>query len=67
MLDIGEVVERSRFAPSALRYYEKKGLIESTGPVGLRRQFGGEVLEQLALISLGRAPGLGMPPRIRPT
>lgn len=57
-MDIAEVVERSGTAPSALRFYEEKGLIRSTGRNGLRRQYGEEVLDQLALIALGQAAGL---------
>ncbi|WP_350339236.1 MerR family transcriptional regulator [Zhongshania sp. BJYM1] len=38
--------------PSAtLRYYEEKGLIQSSGRKGLRRLFKAEVLDRLALIS----------------
>lgn len=56
-LDISEVARRSGLPVSTLRYYEEKGLIASTGRVGLRRQFAPEVVEQLALIALGRAGG----------
>ncbi|MFD0637979.1 MerR family DNA-binding transcriptional regulator [Catenulispora yoronensis] len=38
-LDIGEVAARSGLAPSALRFYEQRGLIESTGRNGLRRTY----------------------------
>ena len=56
-LDISEVARRSGLPVSTLRYYEEKGLIASTGRVGLRRQFAPQVLERLALIALGRAGG----------
>lgn len=56
-LDIGDVARRSGVAPSALRYYEEKGLIASIGRNGLRRVFDAAVLEKLALIALGRAAG----------
>lgn len=59
-MDIGEVARQSGVAPSALRFYEAKGLIRSTGRRGLRRQYDAGVLEQLALITLGRAAGLGL-------
>jgi len=59
-MDIGEVARRSGVAPSALRFYEEKGLIRSTGRLGLRRQYDPGVLEQLALITLGRAAGLAL-------
>jgi len=59
-MDIGEVVRRSGVPASTLRYYEDKGLIASTGRLGLRRQFDDRVLERLALIALGRTAGLSL-------
>ena len=56
-MDIAEVARRSGVAASALRFYESRGLIESTGRHGLRRLFGPDVLDRLALISLGRTAG----------
>ena len=53
-MDIGEVAKRSGMPASALRYYEQKGLIASTGRHGLRRTFDTSVLERLALIALGQ-------------
>ncbi|HBR98485.1 MAG TPA: MerR family transcriptional regulator [Gammaproteobacteria bacterium] len=60
ILDISEVAEQSGFAPSALRYYEDAGLIESCGRRGLRRQFVSSVLERLAFITLGRQAGFSL-------
>jgi DNA-binding transcriptional MerR regulator len=57
VLDIGEVARQSGLPPSTLRYYEERGLIASAGRSGLRRQFDEEVLERLALVSLGREAG----------
>lgn len=59
-LDIGEVARRSGVAPSALRYYEEKGLIAPVGRNGLRRMYDEAVLERLALIALGRAAGFSL-------
>lgn len=59
-LDIGEVAEQSGLPPSALRYYEDKGLIKSIGRRGLRRVFPGGVIEKLALIALGRSAGFSL-------
>ena len=56
-LDITEVARISGIPASTLRFYEEKGLIASTGRRGLRRVFGGDVLERLALVSLGSAAG----------
>jgi DNA-binding transcriptional MerR regulator len=59
-LDINEVARHSGLPASALRYYEEKGLIRSTGRRGLRRLFRSDVLERLALIALGRAAGFSL-------
>ena len=59
-LDISEVAKRSGLPASALRFYEEKGLIASTGRRGLRRIFDAGVLERLALIALGRASGFSL-------
>jgi DNA-binding transcriptional MerR regulator len=57
VLDIGEVAQRSGLPASTLRYYEERGLIASVGRRGLRREFDAATLDQLAIISLGRAAG----------
>lgn len=59
-MDIGEVVEHSGLPASTLRYYEEKGLIRSTGRQGIRRLFDPNVVDQLALISLGRLAGFSL-------
>lgn len=59
-MDIGEVAKRSGVPASTLRFYEEKGLIRSVGRNGLRRVFNASVLEQLALIALGRAAGFSL-------
>ncbi|MGB2336081.1 MAG: helix-turn-helix domain-containing protein [Alcanivorax sp.] len=60
MLDISEVAKRAGLPASTLRYYEEKGLIASTGRRGLKRLFAPRVLDQLALIALGRAAGFSL-------
>lgn len=59
-MDIAEVAKVTGVPASALRYYEKKGLIASSGRQGIRRIFGKQVLDQLALISLGQSVGLSL-------
>lgn len=59
-MDIGEVAKASGLPPSTLRYYEEIGLIQSSGRNGLRRIFKPKVLEELALISLGRKAGFSL-------
>jgi DNA-binding transcriptional MerR regulator len=59
-VDITEVAKRSGLPASTLRFYEEKGLIASVGRRGLRRVFGADVLERLALIAVGRAAGFSL-------
>ncbi|MCX2722983.1 helix-turn-helix domain-containing protein [Roseibium salinum] len=59
-LDISEISKQTGIAASAIRYYEEKGLITSIGRRGLKRLFGPEVLDQLALITLGRSAGFSL-------
>lgn len=64
-MDITEVAKRSGVPASALRFYEEKGLIASVGRRGLRRLFDSGVLEQLALIALGRSAGFSLDEIVR--
>ncbi|HWU61175.1 MAG TPA: helix-turn-helix domain-containing protein [Ensifer sp.] len=59
-LDIGEVATETGVKPSALRYYEEIGLIESLFRHGLRRQFSPDVLLQIKLITMGQAAGFSL-------
>ncbi|MBS0387760.1 MAG: helix-turn-helix domain-containing protein [Proteobacteria bacterium] len=59
-MDISEVARKSGLAASALRYYERKGLIRSLASRGARRKFSPAVLDQLALIALGQAAGFSL-------
>ena len=59
-MDIAEVARRSGLPASTLRFYEEKGLINSTGREGVRRTFAPGVLDQLALIALGQAAGFSL-------
>lgn len=59
-MDISEVARRTGIAASALRYYERRGLIASVGPAGTRRRFAPSVLDTLALVALGQAAGLSL-------
>lgn len=60
LMDIAEIAKRSGVPASALRYYEEKGLIASTGRSGLRRTFPHSVVDQLALIALGQSAGFSL-------
>lgn len=57
LLDIAEVADHAGLAPSALRFYEKRGLIAATGRNGLRRTYHPDILGRLALIACARGAG----------
>ncbi|MDT7838658.1 helix-turn-helix domain-containing protein [Aquabacterium sp. OR-4] len=59
-MDISEVAKRSGVAASALRFYERKGLIRPLAHGGARRRYAPVVLDQLALIALGQAAGFSL-------
>jgi MerR family redox-sensitive transcriptional activator SoxR len=57
-LTIGELSARSGVAPSALRFYERHGLIASTRTEGNQRRYERAVLRRIAFIQAGRAAGV---------
>ena len=57
-LSIGEVSARSGVAQSALRFYERQGLIAATRTDGNQRRYERSVLRRVALIQAGRAAGV---------
>jgi len=59
-MDIAEVAKASGLPSSTLRFYEEKGLIQSSRGNGLRRSYSANILERLALISLGRSAGFSL-------
>ena len=59
-LSIGEVAARSGFATSALRYYEREGLIASRRTSGDQRRFERRVLRRLAFIRAAQSMGLSL-------
>ncbi|MEK6438171.1 redox-sensitive transcriptional activator SoxR [Pseudonocardia sp. T1-2H] len=60
LLTIGEVVDRSGFPHSALRYYEKEGLVAATRTGGGQRRYRRATLRRLAFIRAARAIGIGL-------
>ena len=56
-MSIGEVGRRTGFEPTAIRYYERLGLLPKPERSGGKRRYDASVLEWLALISLARAGG----------
>lgn len=60
LLTIGEVAHRSGFPPSALRYYEREGLLRTTRTSGDQRRYERSVLRRLAFIRAARTIGVGL-------
>ncbi|MGZ4591243.1 MAG: redox-sensitive transcriptional activator SoxR [Actinomycetes bacterium] len=60
LLTVGAVAERSGFATSALRYYERLGLISATRTAGGQRRYQRSVLRRLAFIRAARNVGLSL-------
>jgi MerR family redox-sensitive transcriptional activator SoxR len=59
-LTVSEVARRSGFAASALRYYERAGLIEAGRTSGGQRRYPRSVLRRLAFIRAARNVGLSL-------
>ena len=60
VLTVSEVADRSGFAASALRYYEKQGLLEATRTSGGQRRYARSVLRRLAFIRAASNVGLSL-------
>ena len=58
MLTIGELSRRSGVTSSALRFYERKGLIESTRTDGNQRRYLPSTLRRVAFVQAGSAAGI---------
>jgi MerR family redox-sensitive transcriptional activator SoxR len=60
LLTVGQVAQRSGFATSALRYYERIGLVASTRTSGGQRRYERNVLRRLAFVRAARNVGLSL-------
>lgn len=58
MLTVGEVAERSGLAVSALRFYERKGLLASERTTGNQRRYRRDVLRRVAFIRVSQRVGI---------
>jgi MerR family redox-sensitive transcriptional activator SoxR len=57
-LTIGDLSTRSGVAPSALRFYEARGLIRADRTSGNQRRYARATLRRVALVQAGRAAGI---------
>lgn len=60
LLPIGVVADRTGIAASALRYYEREGLIWSVRTDGGQRRYERDILRRLAFIRVAQTVGLGL-------
>jgi MerR family redox-sensitive transcriptional activator SoxR len=58
LLTVSEVARRSGFAASAIRFYDREGLISATRTTGGQRRFERNMLRRLAFIRAARNVGL---------
>jgi MerR family redox-sensitive transcriptional activator SoxR len=59
-LTVGQVADRSGARPSALRFYERQGLISTDRTAGNQRRYRGDVLCRVAMIRLCQQAGLSL-------
>jgi MerR family redox-sensitive transcriptional activator SoxR len=57
-LTIGDVARRSGLRTSAIRYYEKIGLLPPPPRIGRRRRYDTHILDRLAIVRFARYVGL---------
>jgi MerR family transcriptional regulator, redox-sensitive transcriptional activator SoxR len=57
-LTIGELSARSGVSPSALRFYERQGLIASRRTDGNQRRYARDMLRRVALVQAGKTAGI---------
>jgi DNA-binding transcriptional MerR regulator len=58
LISIGEAAARLRMSPSALRYYDERGLVRPRSRQAGRRMYGSEELRRLAFIKIIHRLGL---------
>jgi DNA-binding transcriptional MerR regulator len=58
VLTITELARRTGLSASALRYYERKGLLRSSGRAGGKRTYDDRAIEQLAIVDLFQQSGM---------
>lgn len=58
LIPIGEAADRLDLSPSALRYYDERGLVSPSQRRSGRRMYGANELRRLAFIKIGQRLGL---------
>ncbi|MFC7309334.1 redox-sensitive transcriptional activator SoxR [Streptomyces monticola] len=60
-MTVGQVAEWCGVSPSALRFYEQQGLIESHRTGGNQRRYSREALRRVALVTAATRVGIPLP------
>jgi MerR family redox-sensitive transcriptional activator SoxR len=60
VLTIGEVAERSGLAASAVRFYERQGLVHAERTASGQRRFRRDVLRRIAFVRIAQRVGLSL-------
>jgi MerR family transcriptional regulator, redox-sensitive transcriptional activator SoxR len=60
LLSIGEVAARSGVSVSAIRFYERRGLLEAAERVGGRRRFAPAVIRRLEIVGIAKRAGFSL-------
>jgi redox-sensitive transcriptional activator SoxR len=59
-LSIGEVARRAGISVSAIRYYERHGLLPAAERAGGQRRYGEEAVERLRVIGVAKQAGFSL-------
>jgi MerR family transcriptional regulator, redox-sensitive transcriptional activator SoxR len=59
-ITIGELARRSGLAPSAIRFYERRGLLSAERTEGGQRRFRRDVLRRVAFVRVAQRVGLSL-------
>ena len=59
-LGIGEVATQARLSVSAIRFYERNGLLPEAERVGGKRRFGADVVRRLQVIDVAKQAGFSL-------
>lgn len=59
-LPIGEVARRARLSVSAIRFYERKGLLPEPERVGGKRRYEGDTVDRLGTIEVAKQAGFSL-------
>jgi MerR family redox-sensitive transcriptional activator SoxR len=60
MLTIGEVAEQAKINVSAIRFYERKGLLPKAQRVSRQRRFTADAVKRLGIINVAKRAGFSL-------